>query len=268
MEIELNNINYGNKLVNINYKFEINKVTSIIGNSGSGKSLIGYVIMDLIIDYQGSVLVDGKRDYDTYKLMKDVGYVFQNPRDHFFCDTVYEEIGFGLKQFKFKLNKMDIQIRNALKMVGLDDKYLGYKVNNLSSGEMERVAIASSLVLNPKILILDEPTIYLDNKAKDELIKLINVLINKYNKTIIVMSNDMEFVYRISDNYVLMSNGRIVRVGSIDDLIEDNDILENYEMEVPLIKSFVDIANKRNEVRLDYVRDINDLVREVINNGK
>ena len=176
MEIELKDVCYKTKLDNFSYKFDAGSVTSIIGKSGSGKSFVGYAIMDLIDKDSGSIYVDGKSDYDVYKLMKDVGYVFQNPRDHFFCNTVYEEIAFGLKQFRFKLNKIDIQVRNAIKMLGMDNSILNRRISFLSSGEAERVAIASSLVLNPKVLILDEPTIYLDNRAKEELVKLIRIL--------------------------------------------------------------------------------------------
>ena len=102
MEIELYNIRYKNIIESFSYKFENGKVTSILGKSGSGKSLIGYIIMDLVKYDSGNILVNGSSSYNLNQFMKDVGYVFQKPTDHFFCKTVSEEIGFGLKQFKFK----------------------------------------------------------------------------------------------------------------------------------------------------------------------
>lgn len=264
MEIELSNVCYKNKLIDINYKFQDNRITSIIGRSGSGKSLIGYIIMDLINKDSGDILIDGSSNYNVYKLMKDVGYVFQNPREHFFSKTVYDEIAFGLKQFRFKLNKIDMQIRDSLKMVGLDDTYINREINTLSSGEMERVAIASSLVLNPKVLILDEPTIYLDAKVKKELIRLIKILKNKYNKTVIIMSNDIDFVYSVSDNYVLMDKGCIVIDGTLNDLMANNNILYNFGIEIPLINQFIDMAKSRCDINLKYTTEISELVKEVM----
>lgn len=266
MEIVLSNVSYQNRIRNFNYKFQEGKVTSIIGSSGSGKSLIGYIIMGLVSIDNGSIMVDEKTSYDKYKFLKEVGYVFQGPRDHFFCDTVYEEVSFPLKNFKYKLNKIDVQVSNALKMVGLGHEYLYKNVSSLSNGEMVRVAIASSLVLNPSVLILDEVTVYLDYKSKMELISLIKKLRDRYKKTVIVMSNDMEFVYSISDNYVLIDSGSILRTGKLEDIIIHNDYLEKCGMEEALIIKFIDMVKNKKLVNLNYTTDIDDLVRDVIGN--
>lgn len=266
MEISLSNVNYLDKLVDINCKFESGKITSIIGKSGSGKSLLGFIIMKLVKSEKGHVLVDGMSLYDNHKFMKDVGYVFQNPFDHFFCDNVFDEVSFGLKQFKFKLGKINKQVSGALKMVGLDDSYMYKKINSLSSGEAERIAIASSLVLNPKVLILDEPTIYLDFKVKKSLIELVKLLKDKYNKTVIVISNDMDFVYSVSDNYLLMDSGKIVKYGNVKDIMSDDVDLCSYGMEIPLIKQFINMVKEKKGIDLGNVTDIDELVEEVINN--
>lgn len=266
MEISLCNVSCLNKLTDINYKFVSGKVTSIIGKSGSGKSLIGYVIMHIFKCDKGNILVDGKRSYDTYKFMRDVGYVFQNPYDHFFCDNVFDEISFGLKQFKYKLGKINKQVSDVLKMVGLDDSYMDRRIDSLSNGEAERVAIASSLVLNPKVLILDEPTIYLDFKVKKKLVKLLNLLKNKYNKTIIIMSNDMDFVCSVSDDYVLIDCGKIVKNGEIGDIMFDGDLLNSYGIDISFISQFINIVKTRKNISLGYTYDIDKLVEEVVNN--
>ena len=264
MEIELSNICYRNKFNNFSYKFNKNKVTSIMGRSGSGKSLLGYLIMDLINYDKGSIVVDGRFNYDKNKLMKDIGYVFQNPVDHFFSRTVGEEIGFGLKQFRFKLDKQHEQIINSLKMVGLSDSFYDRKINSLSSGEAEMVAIASSLVLNPKVLILDEPTVYLDYKAKNKLIKLIKMLRDKYHKTVIIMSNDVDFIYQVSNNYIFMDNCNLVSSGDIDDIMTNSDLLNKYGYEIPNINKFINLVKDKKNIELSYTNDINKLVMDVI----
>lgn len=264
MEIELSNISYKDKLNNFNYKFSKNKVTSIMGRSGSGKSLIGYIIMDLINYDNGSIIIDGRFNYDKHKLMKDIGYVFQNPMDHFFSKTVGEEIGFGLKQFRFKLDKQYEHIIDSLKMVGLSENFYDRKINGLSSGEAEMVAIASSLVLNPKVLILDEPTVYLDYKAKNKLVKLIKMLRDKYHKTIIIMSNDVEFIYQVSDEYVFMDNCNIVSGGNIKDIMTNSNLLNKYGYEIPNISKFINLVKDKKNIELNYTNNINELVMDVM----
>lgn len=268
MDIELYNIKFNNLINRFSYKFESGKVTSILGKSASGKSLIGYIIMDLVKYDSGKILVDGNEKYDKNIFMKDVGYVFQNPSNHFFCDTVYEEIGFGLKQFRFKIDKIEKQIIDSLKMVGLDESYRNRKINSLSSGESFLVAMASSLVLNPKVLILDEPTVYLDYKFKKKLIKLIKMLRDRYHKSVIIMSNDINFVFDVSDKYLFMDNCKLIKSGNINELITNCDILKTFGYEIPDSIKFVNLVRVLKGVYLDYDVDIDKLVVEVVDNAK
>lgn len=264
MEIEFSNICYRDKLVDISYKFSKGRVTSIIGNSGSGKSLIGYVIMGLVKDYEGEVIVDGSTCYDKYDFFKNISYVFQKPWDHFICKTVYDEIAFSLKNFKYKDDKIDKQVRDALKMVGLDDNYFTRELNTLSSGEASRVAIATAIATNPKVFILDEPTIYIDVDMRNMLIKLIKKLKDKYNKTIIIMSDDMDFVYAVSDNYVLLDKGMIIKSGEIDEIKRQSDVLSSCSIYVSKFYDFINFVNEYKGVNLEDASNIDDIVQEVI----
>ena len=263
MEIKLDNINYYDKLIDINYTFNKGSITSIIGNSGSGKSLIGFILMDIVNDYNGKIIVDGKSDYDKYEYLKKVGYVFQKPWEHFISKTVKEEISFGLKSYKYKLDKINKQLSDSLNMVGLSSDYLNKEINNLSSGEATRVAIASSLVMNPKVLILDEPTIYLDSRGRRELLNLLLILKNKYNKTVIIMSNDMDFVYELNNNYIFINEGRIISKGEVEKINIDDDIFSKYNLKVPKILDFVNYINIRKNVMLNNIYSIDDIVKGV-----
>ncbi len=265
MEIKLNNISYNQRLNNIDYTFNTGNITCVIGESGSGKSLIGSIIMGLDKPTCGFITIDGKRNYDLKKLRKDIGYVFQNPSDHIFCSTVFDEVSFGLKQYNYKLDKINEQVSAALKMVGLDDSYLQKNPKKLSSGEVVRVAIASSLVLNPKYLILDEVYVYLDNNGDKELNKLLKKLVTKYNKGIIIMSNDIDNVSKISDNYLLLYKGRIVDYGNNIDIITKSNIFNKYVMEVSEVSKFIKLCRDKGII-INYTGDIEKLVMDVMEN--
>jgi energy-coupling factor transporter ATP-binding protein EcfA2 len=270
MEVELRNIKYENNnevlLENINIIFKSKEITSIIGPSGSGKSLIGYLIMNLIKPTEGYTMIDGVRNYDIRKSRKDIGYVFQNSEEHFFNKTVYEEISYGLKQFRYKLDQEKERVIQAIKMVGLNEDILKKDPNTISSGEKEKVAIASSLILNPKVLVLDEPTIYLDNKSVNSLIKLLKRLKREYQKTIIVLSNDIEFIHKLSDKVILLNNGKIILKIDNKDLLNNYKILIDNNMEIPPIISFINTVNNNIDIKLKPTNDINELIKDIYRN--
>jgi len=272
MEVELRNIKYENNnetlLNNINIIFKEKEITSIIGPSGSGKSLIGYLILNLIKPTEGYIMIDGIRNYDINKSRKDIGYVFQNPEEHFFNKTVYEEISYGLKQFNYKLDKETERVKSSLKMLGLKEDILNKNPLDLSSGEKEKVAIASSLVLNPKVLILDEPTIYLDNKSKNNLIRLLKKLKREYNKTIIIISNDIEFIHEITDKIILLNQGQIILNIENKELLDNCNILKENNMEIPKIINFIDMIKKSKKINLEPTNDINELIKDIYRNVK
>ena len=263
MEIALNNICIKDKLNNFSYVFRESSVTSIIGRSGSSKSLIGYVLMNLIKNYDGKVLVNDLEDYDLYDYLRKVGYVSQDPRFHFICNNVYDEIAYGLRQYKFKLDKLDNQVENAIKMVGLDYDILDKDLRCLSSGEAALVAVASAMVMNPDVLILDEATIFLDSNSKRKLIKLLKLISNKYKKTVIVMSNDIDFVYDLGGDYILLDKGNIVAIDKVSNIISNYDLFKKKGMEIPKIVEFIKYVENRKGIKLSDVGDINDICKEV-----
>ena len=263
MEIALDKIRISNKISNFSYVFREASVTSIIGRSGSSKSLIGYVLMNLINNYKGRVLVDGLDNYDLHDYLKKVGYVCQNPQSHFICNNVYDEIAYGLRQYKFKVDKLDSQVKNAIKMVGLKEDILDKDLNSLSSGEASLVAIASSMVMNPEVLILDEATIYLDARGKKNLIKLLKLISDKYNKTVIVMSNDMDFVYELGGDYILLDKGNIIKIDKVCDIGNSCDLFNKLDMEIPKIVEFINYVNNRKGIKLENVKRISDISKEV-----
>lgn len=262
MEIELKNvdftyekINYEKKevLKNINMKFETGKITSIIGKSGSGKTTLLELIDNILVPTKGE-----KRIEDVNK----IGFLFQFPEEQFFNQTVKKELEVVLKlsDYKKDINK---RINDVLEMVNLNDDYLNENPFNLSSGEKRKLALATVLILNPKVILLDEPTIGLDDKDKNEMIKLIRMLKNRYNKTIIIASHDMNFIHKITDYIYVLDNKKIIMEGDKYSIFKQEDKLNKIKIKVPNLISFSNKVLKTKKIKIGYRDDINDLIKDI-----
>lgn len=276
MEVKFNNVYYVynektplSKLVlgDINTTFKEGTINGIIGRSGSGKTTMVELINALILPTKGNVTVGSKVIRKTRKIKNinnlryRIGLVFQFPEEQFFCKTVKEEIEFGMRYFKKTVKSIEKHVSDALLMVGLDDSYLTRNPYTLSSGEMRKVAIASILAFNPKIVILDEPTIGLDNSSKENLIKIIKLLKNRYHKTVIIVSNDTDMLHKISDHIVLLDKGKIVLEGSKYEVFKQD--IEKYGVKKPKIIEFEELVYKEKNIKIGYRDDINDLMKDV-----
>ena len=262
MEIEFKNvdftyekINYEKKevLKNINMKFETGKITSIIGKSGSGKTTLLELIDNIIVPTKGEIIIE-----DVNK----IGFLFQFPEEQFFNQTVKKELEVILKlsDYKKDINK---RIYDVLEMVNLNEDYLNKNPFNLSSGEKRKLALASVLILNPKIILLDEPTIGLDDKDKNEMIKLIRMLKNRYNKTIIIASHDMNFIHKITDYIYVLDNKKIIMEGDKYTIFKQEEKLNKIKIKVPNLISFSNKVLKTKKIKIGYRDDINDLIKDI-----
>ena len=276
MEVKFNHVFYVynektplSKMVlgDINTTFKEGKITGIMGKSGSGKTTLIELINALIIPTKGNIQVGSRVISKTRKIKNinnlryKIGLVFQVPEEQFFCKTVKEEIEFGMKYFKKSVKSIEKHVSDALIMMGLDDSYLNRNPFTLSSGEMRKVAIASVLAFNPKLIILDEPTIGLDNKSKENLIKIIKLLKNRYKKTIIVVSNDTDLLLKISDNVILLDKGKIILEGNKYDVFKQD--ISKYGLKRPKIIEFEKLVLEKKGIKIGYRDDINDLMKDV-----
>lgn len=252
MEIKLKNVNYNNLINNITYSFENEKITAIIGTSGSGKTVLSYLITGILEPTSGEI-----------KVSDEIGYLFQNSEDQLFNNLVSEEISFGLANKKYDIKK---RVFDSLRMVGLTRDYYDRKIASLSDSEKVKVALASILSMNPKILILDEPTIYLDNRSILFLIRLIKKLKKDYHKTIIVISNDINFVYEIADNILLLNKGKIILKCPKDEITDNILKIKKGGMEIPKILEFILLVKKKKNIELTPTNDIKELMKDIYRN--
>lgn len=280
MELEFVNVTYKENvrtplektyINNFNYKFSEGKVYSIIGSTTSGKEKLPLLINAVNKPYAGVIKIgefinDGKYIKNINKLRMNVGYIKENPNEFLFNKRVIDELNFGIKYFKYKLNKQSIRIQEALTLVGLTEDYLYKEVNSLSLNEKKRLSIASSLIFNPSIIVLEEPIMFLTYKDKEKLIKLIYTLKTKYKKTIIIITKDTNLPYEVSDEVLLFSDGELVESGGKELLTQDK-LISKIKCDIPEIVKFINVSNKMN-ANLTYTSNILDLIKEVYRNAK
>lgn len=282
MEIKFNNVsfiydtNFDSKkkvLNNINLEIKEGKINGIIGRSGSGKTTLAHLTLALLTPTDGNIKIDdyiiqkGKKIANLDNLRVNIGLILQNPKESFSNLKVKDEINFGMKYFNVKLSEMNQRCSDALKMVGLNDSYLERKIFTLSSGEMRKVSLDSVLTVNPKVIILDEPTIGLDSMSKKNLLSLIRKLKTRYNKTIIIFTHDADLLHQISDYVFVLDDGKIVLEGNKYDVFT-NDELYNYGLVPPKIIEFEKLVQKQKNIKIGYRDEINDLIKDIYRYAK
>lgn len=270
MEIKFDKVNFTYKkinycehevLKNINIKLKAGKINAIVGKSGSGKTTLLELITGILKPTTGKVLIDEK-EIDNLNNAFDIGYVSQD-NNQFLQKTVKEELEMLLKLYNYKLKEKKKRINDSLIMVGLNEKYLNLNINNLSSGEKKKLALASALILNPSILIIDEPVIGLDRKTKEELKKIFRILKTRYNKTIIFVSNNLDFVLEVADYVYVLYDKEIVLEGKKIDVLSKTDILKKYGIIGPNITLFENLVLTKKQIKIGYRYEINDLIKDI-----
>ncbi|MDD3821485.1 MAG: ATP-binding cassette domain-containing protein [Bacilli bacterium] len=253
----------------VSCKIPRGNITGIIGPTGSGKTTLIELITALLNPHEGYIklnkfkIENNKQISNINNLRSKLGLMFQFPEEQFFQPTVKKELEFGMKYFNYKLPEIDKRINQALKMVGLDESYLERNPFELSHGEKRKVALASILVFNPKVVILDEPTVGLDNRNKKRLVKLIRRLKLIYHKTIIIVSHDVDLLYVLADYIVALNKGKLVTSGSKYDVFSQEELLTNNNIDIPKVANFTNKVLKRQKIKLGNYCEINDLIKAI-----
>lgn len=218
-------------LKGISFSVEAGEFIGIVGKNGAGKSTLAQALMGLVPQfykgaYGGTVMVNGRQADKTpiAELCKSVGLVFQNPFNQLSGakETVYEEIAFGLQNLGIEREEMKRRIMNTLELLDI----VQYKERNpfdLSGGQMQRVAIASILVMEPDILILDEPTSQLDPAGTEEVFKAVERLV-KTGKTIMMVEQKIEKIAAYCDKILLMHQGELVAYDTPEKIFSRDDL--------------------------------------------
>ncbi len=263
-------INEKKALKNINIVLQSNLIHGIIGPIGSGKTTMLELMNGVTKPDSGEIIVgeyelkNKLKKSEFNKFRYEVGFVYQFPEKQFFCSTVAEEVAFSSKVFDSKNKNIKVKVKKALKMVGLDESYLKRSPFSLNSGEKRRVAIASVLISNPKLLIMDEPTIGLDNNSKKRLMKLLINLKKQYMKTIIIVTHDVDMLYEITDDVVVLNEGEVANFGTKIDVFSNVDLLNKNNAPVPSVVRMCKMIYDKKGIDLGYIKNTNELVRSIV----
>lgn len=253
-------------LKDINLNIEEGKITAIIGKTGSGKSTLVEHLNALLVPSSGSleiedtIILPGKNK-GLKALRKKVGLVFQFSEYQLFEETILKDVAFGPKNYGASEQEAIAKAKLALKMVGIDESYYETSPFDLSGGQKRRIAIAGILALEPKIIVLDEPTAGLDPKGSQEMIDLFVKLNKKAGITVILVTHDNEIVYNYADNTVLMADGEVRYSGNTLELFNDKEKVKEFNILEPKILSVKNALNDKGFKVPSNIRTIDELAK-------
>ncbi|MGL4452882.1 MAG: energy-coupling factor transporter ATPase [Sarcina sp.] len=227
-------------LNDINLEIKDEEFVALIGHTGSGKSTLIQHLNGLLQATEGTIIVDdvdlGDKKTKLTDIRKKVGLVFQYPEYQLFEETIEKDIEFGPRNMGLSDDVITERVKRSMEMVGLDyETYRNQSPFDLSGGQKRRVAIAGVIAMEPKILILDEPTAGLDPKGRDDILAQIKILHEEYKMTIILVSHSMEDVAKIATRVIVMNKGQVALDGTVSEVFKEIDTLEKIGLGVPQV---------------------------------
>lgn len=263
--IELKNISFKYELQeektikDLNLHVREGEFIGVIGKNGSGKTTLCNIIRGIIPDFiqgdiSGDIIIDSKNinDIERGEMAELVGFVFQNPFSQIsgIKKTVFEEIAYGLENLGVEREEMKRRVKDVIQLLKIEDLQDKNPLE-LSGGQSQRVAIASIIVMNPKILIFDEPTSQLDPLGTEEIFDILKLL-KSQNKTIILVEHKIDLIAEYADRVVVMDEGEIVFDGETHEVLSNKKI-EDHNVSMPIVSK---LAYSLNEERAGFFKNI------------
>lgn len=232
-----------NALDGVDFQIEAGQFIAILGRNGSGKSTLARHLNCLLFPHEGSIWIDGNEvkeedDINIWNNRKNIGMVFQNPDNQIIGTVVEEEVGFGPENLGVPTDEIWKRVENSLRAVGMLERRKD-SPNKLSGGQKQRVAIAGVIAMEPKCIVLDEPTAMLDPNGRKEVIEAVEQLRKEKNVTVILITHYMEEVID-ADQVFVMDEGHVVMHGTPKEIFSRVDELKKYRMDVPQVTMLAD----------------------------
>ncbi|WP_175614696.1 energy-coupling factor transporter ATPase [Piscibacillus halophilus] len=281
MDISFDNVSYTYQpntplehqaLREVSFTIQSGSFVCIAGHTGSGKSTLVQLINGLLRPTEGKVKVGdfsltSNKNHSVKDLRKNVGIVFQYPEHQLFEETVKEDILFGPRNFGVTVS--DEQLHQVIEHVGLEPSILEKSPFEISGGQKRRVAIASVLVLEPKVLILDEPTAGLDPTGEQQIMKLFQRLHREKDMTIMMITHDMEHALNYANHMLVFEQGRLMLEGNPTNLFSNGDYLETIGLGLPEAIKLINEVKRLAGLNISYDRhSIEDIAVQLSNWAK
>lgn len=219
---------------------------AILGHNGSGKSTLAKHINAILVPTEGTMWVNGRNTSEPdelWNVRQSAGMVFQNPDNQIIGTVVEEDVGFGPENLGVPTDEIWQRVEDSLKAVGMIE-YRHHSPNKLSGGQKQRVAIAGVVAMEPKCIVLDEPTAMLDPVGRKEVLKTVEKLREQKKVTVILITHYMEEVVDADKIYV-MDHGRVVMEGTPREIFSRVDALKSFRLDVPQVTLLADELKKR-----------------------
>ena len=230
----------------LDFSIEEGSFVCILGHNGSGKSTLAKLFNALQLPTEGTILVSGmdsREEKNIFPIRREVGMVFQNPDNQIIASVVEEDVGFGPENIGLPTDEIWRRVNNALSAVHME-AYRLKSPNHLSGGQKQRVAIAGTLAMEPKTIVLDEPTAMLDPSGRKEVLESVLELKRKKGISIILITHYMEEAVD-ADRILLMDSGKLVMDGSPREVFQNVERLKEYRMDVPIITELAHKLQKK-----------------------
>lgn len=236
-------------MADVSLSVEEGDFIGVIGHTGSGKSTLVQHLNGLLKPTSGKVLLEGRDIWAEPGKIRDVrfqvGMVFQYPEHQLFEDTTYKDIAFGPKNMGLSRDEIDMRVRRAAAFVGLKEELLEKSPFELSGGEKRRAAIAGVMAMEPRVLILDEPTAGLDPKGRDMILEQIRAYKEENDTTVLLVSHSMEDVARVAKRVLVMNGGQIAMFAPTAEVFSRAEELESIGLSIPAVtKVFMRLREK------------------------
>jgi cobalt/nickel transport system ATP-binding protein len=221
----------GNQVINqLDMQIAGGETVGVIGANGAGKSTLLMALVGILLPSEGSIEIDGlvldkKR---LREIREKVGVIFQNPDDQLFMNNVYDDIAFGLRNYGMNEENIHLKITGIMEELGVE-KLQHMNSHKLSGGEKRIIAIATILVMEPSVVLFDEPSSFLDPKTRRRLIGLLRSL----KVTKLIATHDLDMALELCDRIIVLKEGRIFAQGSAKEILTNQKLLEDAGLELP-----------------------------------